>query len=721
MSRATRTRDRRPAAPSAAPAPAASPLARAWPWALAALFGFALAWRWAYLARLEASPLAGVLQGDERDYWWWATHLMSHGFRGTNPFFQGPLYPYVLALVRTLVGSEMTAVFRVQALCGALASVLLADAARRLTRPSLGLALGVVVALYEPLVMLDGLVLSESLLVVLESALVWTWVRGARARDPRPWVVAGALLVGAVAQGRATGVLLALPTAWIAAKAGAPPLRAALARAAAVVAIVACAALPSALWNASVAHEWIPYTYNLGYNLFVGNNPNGNGTFVSVTGGDRLAGVPDEGPDGGVDGDGREYVRKNFGVTLSPAASSRWWAARALAFAREKPALTLALAGKKALLMFNHRETPQLEHASLYRDLAGPLGLPFVGTFAFLGTLGLVGLLFAGSAGLAGAALRLHVLAITLGVLPFFATDRYRIHLVPALAVLAAIAVHEALARARAGGVAALRAPALALVAAAALVALPVRERDAREDAWRAARDLGTRWLEHGRPDRAVAEMERALALQRTLGLDRDPDTSIVSGRALLDYNYGVALHRLGRDAESLRWLRAAVDEDPLSAIYVRTLADAYLVNGRAREGDSLLARLGALVGGEGESWISRGWQAAREDRLDSAEVCFRRAVTIDSRLFGGWAALVRVQVQRGELADARASLARAEALRMPRPTLLAHTALVAAASGDAARAREALAQIPPEALAGDRLLGTVVEMAREKLGDARR
>jgi tetratricopeptide (TPR) repeat protein len=713
-----RTRTRRPdrTAPARAAGPGTAPLARHWGWVLAALFTLAFAWRLAYLQRLAGSPMADVMQGDERDYWEWATHLLGNGFRGSNPFYQGPLYPYALALVRAVAGSEPVVVFRCQAALGALAVVLLADAARRLTRPAIALGLGVVLALYEMSVLFDGLVLTESLLFGLEALLVWTWVRAARSGSSVRTAVVLALLTGAIAQGRATGALLLIPGAWIAARTGEGGARSARIRVATLAAVFALTVLPGLLWNWSRTREVIPFTYNLGYNLYVGANPEANGGWVPVTEGDRPAAVPADRADGGVAGDGREYLRRVRHLELTPAASSAWWAAQAADFARREPLVTLALAGRKLLLMWNRSETPQLEYAALFRRFAGPLGLPWVGTFAFLGTLGLAGLLLARGTGPAIPALRMYVLLVTASVLPFFATDRYRFHLVPGVALLGALAVDTAIARARAGGARGLRGPVLAFGAAAVFVALPVRDRDEREDAWRAARDLGMRWLQHGQPARAAREFEHALELQRAFGLDRHPGVTATTARARLDYDYGVALHRLGRDDESLRWLAAAAAEDPDNASYVRTLADAYLVNGREREGDSLLRRVGGLVGGEGEMLISRGWQAARADRMDSAEVYFRRAVSIDDRLFGGWAALIRVQVERRDYAAARASLERARALRMPAPTLLAHEALVDAAVGDSAGARRALAAIPPEALAGDRLLQTVVAIARERL-----
>ena len=78
------------------------------PWS--GVVAFALVWRLAYLDRLAGTPLLATLRGDERDYWDWATFLLDHGFRRTNPFFQGPLYPYLLAVIRAVSGADVRTV-----------------------------------------------------------------------------------------------------------------------------------------------------------------------------------------------------------------------------------------------------------------------------------------------------------------------------------------------------------------------------------------------------------------------------------------------------------------------------------------------------------------------------------------------------------------------------------------------------------------------------------
>src|SRR5689334_18264480 len=136
---------------------------RLWPFALGALFLIALGWRLSYLGRLANTPFESSLTVDARIYWDWAGYLLRHGPIGKNPFFLGPLYPYALALLRGVLGDSIHRVLIAQAIGGAAAVTLIADATRRLTRPALGLAVGVVLAFHRTAVFFDGLPLMESL------------------------------------------------------------------------------------------------------------------------------------------------------------------------------------------------------------------------------------------------------------------------------------------------------------------------------------------------------------------------------------------------------------------------------------------------------------------------------------------------------------------------------------------------------------------------------
>jgi tetratricopeptide (TPR) repeat protein len=690
-------------------------LDRHWRATLAALFAIALGWRLAYLSRLLAGPLASTLRGDERTYWDWSTFLLSHGFRGTNALFQGPLYPYLLAFTRLFTGSSIGAVLAIQAVLGSTSVILLADAARRLTRPVVAIGIGCALALYQMSVMFDGLILAESLAFLLESALIWLWCRRPVASTSWGAFMTMGAFTGLLANVRGTALLLLVPTMWLATKSRAS-VRRPLASAVAVLAGGMLFVLPSLAWNWHASREFIPLTYNFGYNLYVGNNPQADGGFVQIAGGSRMNPSPASHPDGGAEGDGREFLRKSRGLDLSPSQSSAYWTRQAFAFIANDPGRVAQLVGAKLLMMWNGREVTQLESAELFRREAGPLGIPIAGTFFLFGTIGLIGLAFVEAAPIAGIALRGYVLAIVLGLAPFFVTDRYRYHLIPALAVLGALAVETTIRRWGSREYRSLGELAAVGVAGLLLVALPLPGQSHARDQWDIARELGTRWLDQGRPDLAFAEYQRAIAMEERSGIGVDDDPATRRERARLHFNYAVTLHALGRNEEEMHWLESAAREDPDNSRYARTLADAYELVGRREVADSLLRRLSSLVGGEPEALVSAGWQAAREGRKADAESLFRASVQSDQRQYGAWGALVRVEIERARWSSAESSLAAAERSGMPRATLLAHKALLYAAWGDTARARAALRALPPESIANNRLLSAVVAEARALL-----
>jgi tetratricopeptide (TPR) repeat protein len=712
-------------APRRTSAPRPRPWRPGWPVALAALFVVALAWRWVHLERLARSVLGGSLVEDARIYWDWSTRLLSRGPVGEHAFFMGPLYPYTLALLRRLTGGSVNAVLGVQAAWGAAACVLLADAARRLTRPAVGLAVGGLLAGFGMAVFFDGLVLMESLLFALEACLLWWVVRiGARGAGAGGLAASGAL-IGLLAQGRATSVLLLVPAALLAVSPGPGPRPAGRPKALRLGALaLGCAlvCLPAALHNLAVAREWIPFTYNLGYNLYVGNHPGATGGFGVITGSHEWSRVAGPRADGGADSDGRAYLRAARGLELGPSASSRHWTREALAWISAHPGQAARLALRRVAMMWNRSEYPQVEDAQTFASLLGPLGLPFVGTFAFLGTLAIAGLAGAWRRGPPGRFVVGYAVVMTLAIAPFFVTDRYRHHLVPAAALLAAVALErlaawlaDPRARSRSAGLFA------GLAVGLVVVFLPLPRLSDAKRAWGTASDLGMRYMEKGDAASAAREFERAAAIEsRGLAAPR-PGSDLAVERAMTYHNHALALEALQRDAEALEWRRRAASLAPDHATIVRALADALADANRAAEAESLYARLEGLANGRGAALAGRGWLAARRGSLEEAERLFGAAAEADPGLGEAWGAWVRLAAQRGDVGAARERLERGRAAGWDGAGFAAHEALVSALEGRADAARAALARIEPRALERDPVIADVAVVARRVLAGADR
>jgi tetratricopeptide (TPR) repeat protein len=223
--------------------------------------------------------------------------------------------------------------------------------------------------------------------------------------------------------------------------------------------------------------------------------------------------------------------------------------------------------------------------------------------------------------------------------------------------------------------------------------------------------DMGTRWAEQGRLDRAVAEYERALRLESSGAVRLDP-----IDRADLYYDYANTLSRLGRGSDAVTYWERAVRTAPDHALAIHALANARAAAGQTATAESLYDALDGKSGGHLLALDGRAHLAAAQGRLEEAERLFHEIVREAPAQYAAWGALVRVQAEEAKLQEAGRSLAEAGRRGMPAPELHGHEALLAAMAGDRAGAEKALALIPPEAVQRDPELADVVAVTRRLL-----
>ena len=448
--------------------------------------------------------------------WWWRDHGQGH-------YFQSPVYPYFVAAIYALTGRWVFGVTLLQALLGAAGAGVLACTARRHLSPIAGWVAGGVAALAAPALFYETFLLKEPLATFLVAvALAATLATfGPRAAPPAPnrrwrrWLLVGVAWGAAVATWpvlapAALGVL-----GWGVWRAAGPPGARAAGEASLAAGFLVCgmllAVFPCTVRNVVGEGRFVLISDAGPRNWDVGNSVNSTGTYI-------------------------DFPKERLAV-LSPA------------FAR--------LYVRKLGYFLHDRDLPQVTDHALLRDASPVTRLPLPG-FGLLLAAAIAGAALLdrerrGDLFPAGALLVLYPATVA----AFFVVGRFRLPLLPALALLAGGGVEAGLRRWRAGGAERLRLGAALAVGLGVLVLvhLPVRGPGGTppfHHAW------AQYWLEMGE---IQATNRRDAAALAAYGQVLRLPSRHYAGIAHL----GLAdLHtREGRRAEAIRELRLSLEADP--------------------------------------------------------------------------------------------------------------------------------------------------------------
>jgi Flp pilus assembly protein TadD len=487
----------------------------------------------------------------------------------TEPAYMSPLYPRLIELSGSAPADPTARVYRPDQLRGirlvqfgcwlGIVALLRLMAGRHLAplvpagwkRTVAAWLPAALFALYRPAAVYAVTILLDvplAFLVTVFLALT-TWDASKRAdvaAPPSPaWrAVALAALMG-VAVGLATllrGTSLALLPVGMAAVAwpvgsASPGARAAgpARRAAAALAVVlgALAVMaPAVAQNSKAAGRLVGPALNGGVNLYIGNGPEANGFYVAVVPGSWL-----------LDPAGRAFLAERFDrPSVSLAQADSLWADAALASIRQHPVRAVGLWLKKVRLHLQGWEIDQLTTIDGWTNSAPSLRA-LVAPYALITVLGLVGL--AGAWRLPAARWwAIALLAILAMQSVFFVVSRYRLALVPALALLAGLAVARLLGDGLPGrGLPRARqwrawAPWLAAV----LLVVPWGLGGIRRD-WKAmaAANEALRWAQVGSTTHDDGSLARAEALYRQAVAGKAGGPAPWLGLAMVQYERGDA------------------------------------------------------------------------------------------------------------------------------------------------------------------------------------
>jgi tetratricopeptide (TPR) repeat protein len=299
---------------------------------------------------------------------------------------------------------------------------LVGDTARRLFGRAALAPAAVLAALCGPFAFNEVLILQSSLDPVLTAFALWMVARALDQSSFRSWCLAG-LSVALLGLNRPNALLFldAVVIGLVLSRRGtsASPVLA-------VVLGAALAILPVTARNLSVTGEFVLVAAHGGFNFYVGNNAEADGTYRSVAG-VTPSSVRQQ-------ADARAVAEKHVGRALSDGEVSSYFYGRAWDWIRSAPADALALALRKLRYVFSADEISLNYSYAYYRgDEPTALRLMPVGAWLLL-PLGLCGLVLCARQGeywLWAAFVPVYAASVAL----FFVSERYRLPMLVPLAM----------------------------------------------------------------------------------------------------------------------------------------------------------------------------------------------------------------------------------------------------------------------------------------------
>ncbi len=396
-----------------------------WLWLLIILL-FASITRILYFLFFQSNdPFYSYLIHDAKNYHEWAASILKSEFWESGPFYQAPLYPYLLAFLYLLLAPAPMIGYLFQALLGVILIFLIYRVCTQAYSVRAGIFAAGFASLYGVFLFHETKLLPGTLSAFIAILAVERMQVAITSAKAYYWAILGIVVGLGCLTSPAFLLLVPLTIAWIVIQRTnnyADKVRCGIFFLFAVLLLIA----PITIRNIWIGKDLVLISTNGGITFYQGNNPSSQGIFSSP-----------EGFSGSIfkqRKESRMLAEQDMGYSLRDSEISRYWFQKGISFIRENPARYLWLLMRKVSLVLDN-----YEHALEYNPQLDGNPIRYLVPLPFAMILGFAMIRFFLRPKLKQTEIPLFlIILVQLAVLLiFYVSSRYRLPAMPALIALA--------------------------------------------------------------------------------------------------------------------------------------------------------------------------------------------------------------------------------------------------------------------------------------------
>ena len=407
------------------------------------IFATAFLIRLIYLLQYRSNPAFNFPMVDEQWHLLWAKEIIGGNFWGSDAYFRGPLYPYLLAFFLKITGGSIFWVRFLQIIIASCSAVLVYLLGEKLFSKKAGVVAGFAFAAYATIFFYDAMLLISVIYIFLNLLAVYLLLKQQGKYVPWRWFLAG-VVIGLSAIAR-PNILLLVPffLLWIYLTFSTlKNVKKRLFIVAIYLAGILVPVLSVTLRNYIVTGEPILISSQGGVNLYIGNNPDAEGLTMLMP----EVKLDESFPWTEFTAATRAAAEKEAGRELTAGQESSFWTHKAINFILRNPGKFIKLTFKKIVYFFvgfENSDQTDIYQSRTYSTLFSILlwKRPIYFPFGLVFPLALVGMIASWARRKETALLYVFIIGYIPTVVLFLVTARHRLAVVPFMLIFAAVGI----------------------------------------------------------------------------------------------------------------------------------------------------------------------------------------------------------------------------------------------------------------------------------------